>query len=263
MSRGKPRDTSQWCWVVKFKVLWQGQLPKVSVFWTLWTVAAFRVYRLSVNQKYPSLQSCFRANLIKQCSILEYICCVWRVFAHFVPIQIDHYFSCQLKQGRYSCIPHPKKRGTIWLMPEWFLLTTIFTMERSDRDPYKAISVCTLFTGCHFLSVWNHKLFDISIASEANAKKAAFGSRLLCRPTTGFPRFFHRCVWTLNNDLTEQILLLPHWVLLCWSLFLPSYFSFPVVYAAVSVYGNQKGDNFRIADRVLIGPFDITAVSQY
>ena len=140
---------------MKFKVLWQGQLPKVSVFWTLWTVPAFRVYRLSVNQKNLSLQSCFRANLIKQCSILEYICCVWRVFAHFVPIQIDHYFSCQLKQGRYSCIPHPKKRGTIWLMPEWFLLTTIFTMERSDRDPYKAISVCTLFTGCHFLSVWN------------------------------------------------------------------------------------------------------------
>jgi len=137
-----------------------------------------------------SLQSCFRANLIKQCSILEYICYVWRVFAHFIPIQIDHYFSCQLKQGRYSCIPHPKKRGTIWLMPEWFLLATIFTMERSDRDLYKAISVCTLFTGCHFLSVWNRKLFDISIASEANAQNATFDSRLLCRPTTGFPSFF-------------------------------------------------------------------------
>ena len=23
-----------------------------------------------------------------------------------------------------------------------------------------------------------------------------------------FPRFSHRCVWTLNNNLTEQILLL-------------------------------------------------------
>ena len=34
-------------------------------------------------------------------------------------------------------------------------------------------------------------------------------------------------------------------------------------YAAVGVSGSQKGDNFRVMDRVLIGAFDITAVSQY
>ena len=28
-------------------------------------------------------------------------------------------------------------------------------------------------------------------------------------------------------------------------------------------FGTQKGDNFRVMDRVFIGPFDITAVSQY
>ena len=38
---------------------------------------------------------------------------------------------------------------------------------------------------------------------------------------------------------------------------------FPRVYAAVGVFGTQKGDNFRVMDRVFIGPFDITAVSQY
>ena len=37
----------------------------------------------------------------------------------------------------------------------------------------------------------------------------------------------------------------------------------PVVYAAVDVSDSQKGDNFRVMDRVLIGPFEITAVSQY
>ena len=36
-----------------------------------------------------------------------------------------------------------------------------------------------------------------------------------------------------------------------------------MVYAAVSVSGSQKSENFRVMDRVLIGPFDITAVSQY
>ena len=44
--------------------------------------------------------------------------------------------------------------------------------------------------GAHFLSVLNRKLFDISIASEANAQNAALGSRLICRPITGFPSFF-------------------------------------------------------------------------
>ena len=38
---------------------------------------------------------------------------------------------------------------------------------------------------------------------------------------------------------------------------------FPVVYAAVDVSDSQKEDNFRLMDRVLIGPFEITAVSQY
>ena len=38
---------------------------------------------------------------------------------------------------------------------------------------------------------------------------------------------------------------------------------FPVVYAAVDVSDSRKGDNFRVMDRVLIGPFEITAVSQY
>ena len=36
-----------------------------------------------------------------------------------------------------------------------------------------------------------------------------------------------------------------------------------MVYAAVSVSGSQKSEHFRVMDRVLIGPFDITAVSQY
>ena len=38
---------------------------------------------------------------------------------------------------------------------------------------------------------------------------------------------------------------------------------FLVVYAAVGVSGSQKGDNFRVMDRVFIGPFDITSISQY
>ena len=38
---------------------------------------------------------------------------------------------------------------------------------------------------------------------------------------------------------------------------------FVVVYAAVDVSDSQRGDNFRLMDRVLIGPFEITAVSQY
>ena len=38
---------------------------------------------------------------------------------------------------------------------------------------------------------------------------------------------------------------------------------FPVVYAAVDVSDSQKEDNFRLMDSVLIGPFEITAVSQY
>jgi len=29
------------------------------------------------------------------------------------------------------------------------------------------------------------------------------------------------------------------------------------------MFGSQKGDNFWVMNRVLIGPFDITAVSQY
>ena len=36
-----------------------------------------------------------------------------------------------------------------------------------------------------------------------------------------------------------------------------------MVYAVVSVSGSQKSENFRVTDRVLISPFDITAVSQY
>ena len=36
-----------------------------------------------------------------------------------------------------------------------------------------------------------------------------------------------------------------------------------MVYAAVCISGSQKGDTFRVMSRVLIGPFDITAVSQY
>ena len=35
-----------------------------------------------------------------------------------------------------------------------------------------------------------------------------------------------------------------------------------MVYDAVSVSGSQKSENFRVMDRFLIGPFDITAVSQ-
>ena len=35
-----------------------------------------------------------------------------------------------------------------------------------------------------------------------------------------------------------------------------------MVYAAVSVSGSQKGNNFRVMDRLFIGPFNITAVSQ-
>ena len=38
---------------------------------------------------------------------------------------------------------------------------------------------------------------------------------------------------------------------------------FPVFYAVVGVPGSQKGYNFTVMDRVLIGLFDITAVSQY
>ena len=38
---------------------------------------------------------------------------------------------------------------------------------------------------------------------------------------------------------------------------------FPVFYAVIGVSGNQKGDNFWVMDRVLIGPFEITGVSQY
>ena len=44
---------------------------------------------------------------------------------------------------------------------------------------------------------------------------------------------------------------------------MPLKLSFPVVYALVGVSGHQKGDNFLVMDRVLIGPFDIAAVSQY
>ena len=36
-----------------------------------------------------------------------------------------------------------------------------------------------------------------------------------------------------------------------------------VVVAAVGVSGSQKGDNFRVIDRVFVGFFNITAVSQY
>ena len=44
---------------------------------------------------------------------------------------------------------------------------------------------------------------------------------------------------------------------------MPLWLSFPVVYAAVGVGGSQKGETFQVMDRGLIGPFDITAVSQY
>ena len=36
-----------------------------------------------------------------------------------------------------------------------------------------------------------------------------------------------------------------------------------MVYAAVSVSGSRKSEHFRVMDRVLISPFDITAVSKY
>ena len=36
-----------------------------------------------------------------------------------------------------------------------------------------------------------------------------------------------------------------------------------MVYAAVGVGGSQKGETYRVLDCGLIGPFDITAVSQY
>ena len=36
---------------------------------------------------------------------------------------------------------------------------------------------------------------------------------------------------------------------------------FPVFYAVVGVSGSQKDDNVRVMDSVLIGAFDITAVS--
>ena len=36
-----------------------------------------------------------------------------------------------------------------------------------------------------------------------------------------------------------------------------------VVVAAVGVSGSQKRDNFRVIDRVFVGFFNITAVSQY
>ena len=45
--------------------------------------------------------------------------------------------------------------------------------------------------------------------------------------------------------------------------FFPRSCYFLGVYAAVGVFGTQKGDNFRVLDRVFVGPFDITAVSQY
>ena len=38
---------------------------------------------------------------------------------------------------------------------------------------------------------------------------------------------------------------------------------FPVFYVVVGVSGSKKGDNFGVMDRVFIGLFDITAVSQY
>ena len=44
---------------------------------------------------------------------------------------------------------------------------------------------------------------------------------------------------------------------------MPSKLLFAVVYAAVSVSGSQKGDNFWVMDFAFIGPFDITTVSQY
>ena len=36
-----------------------------------------------------------------------------------------------------------------------------------------------------------------------------------------------------------------------------------MVYAAVGVGGSQKGETYRVLNCGLIGPFDITAVSQY
>ena len=44
---------------------------------------------------------------------------------------------------------------------------------------------------------------------------------------------------------------------------MPSQLLFPVVYAALCVSGSQKGDNFWVMDRVLIGPFEITSIGQY
>ena len=62
----------------------------------------------------------------------------------------------------------------------------------------------------------------------------------------------------LEVNLTEQILLLLHWVLHYWRC--PrSYF---LCFMLMSVFlPGQKGDSFWVMDRVLIGPFDITAVS--
>ena len=78
-----------------------------------------------------------------------------------------------------------------------------------------------------------------------------------------FPLFFLAAVIDINSTLTEQIGLLPHWVLHYWRWFMPSKLLFPVVYASVCISGSQNGDNFRVMSCVLIGPFDITAVSQY
>ena len=61
----------------------------------------------------------------------------------------------------------------------------------------------------------------------------------------------------LEVNLTEQILLLLHWVLHYWR-FPRSYF---LCFMLMSVFlPGQKGDSFWVMDRVLIGPFDITAV---
>ena len=74
------------------------------------------------------------------------------------------------------------------------------------------------------------------------------------------PLFFLAAVFELNFDWAN--LTFAALSLTLSKVILP-FRLFPVFYAVVGVSGSQKGDNFWEIDRALIGPFDITAVSQY
>lgn len=175
---------------MKFKVLWQGQLPKVSVFWTLCTAAAFRVYRLSVNQK---------KNVFAKLLPCKLNYAVFDTGVHLLRVtgirslrsNPDRSLLFMPAETRaLLCIPHPKKvRNDLTNAGMIFACNDLYHGTEWAWSVSSHISLY-IFTGSHFLSVWNRKLLDISIASEANAWNAAFASRLLCRPTTGFPSFF-------------------------------------------------------------------------